>query len=64
MLDAVSKTPTSWNNEEIQLSISVGLCQYDAQASPEDITGRSDQALYLAKQSGKNTVRIFEPSKR
>ncbi len=63
MLDAVAKTPTSWNNKEITLSISVGLCQYDAQATPEDITGRSDQALYLAKQAGKNTVRIFEPSK-
>ena len=63
MLDTVSKTPTSWNNEEIALSISVGLCQHDAQATPEDITGRSDQALYLAKQAGKNTVRIFEPSK-
>jgi diguanylate cyclase (GGDEF)-like protein len=63
MLDAVSKTPTPWNNGEIALSISVGLCQYDAQATPEDITGRSDQALYLAKQAGKNTVRIFENSK-
>jgi diguanylate cyclase (GGDEF)-like protein len=63
MLDAVSKAPTSWNNEEIALSVSVGLCQYDAQATPEDITGRSDQALYLAKQAGKNTVRIFETSK-
>ncbi|MCP4612218.1 MAG: sensor domain-containing diguanylate cyclase [Planctomycetes bacterium] len=63
MLDAVSKTPTSWNNEEIELSISVGLCQYDAQGTPEDITSRSDQALYLAKQAGKNTVRVFDPSK-
>jgi len=63
MLDAVSKAPTSWNNEEIELSISVGLCQYDAQGTPEDITSRSDQALYLAKQAGKNTVRVFDPSK-
>jgi len=58
MLDTVSKTPTSWNNEEIALSISVGLCQYDAQATPEDITGRSDQALYLAKQAGKTFKNI------
>ena len=64
MLDAVSKTPTSWNNEEIKLSISVGLCQYDTQGTPEDITSRSDQALYLAKQAGKNTVRVFETSKK
>jgi len=63
MVDAVAKTPTTWNKEQIQLSISVGLGQYDAGASPEDITSRSDQALYAAKQAGKNTVRIFEPSK-
>ncbi len=62
MVDAVSKTPTPWNKEQIALSISVGLGQYDADASPEDITGRSDQALYAAKQAGKNTVRVFEPS--
>ena len=64
MLDAVAKTPTAWNKEQIPLSISVGLGQYDAGASPEDITSRSDQALYAAKQAGKNTVRIFEPSKK
>ena len=63
MVDAVAKTPTAWNKEQIPLSISVGLGQYDAQSSPEDITSRSDQALYAAKQAGKNTVRIFEPSK-
>ena len=64
MVDAVAKTPTAWNKEQIPLSISVGLGQYDAQASPEDITSRSDQALYAAKQAGKNTVRIFEPSQK
>jgi len=64
MVDAVAKTPTAWNKEQIPLSISVGLGQYDAQASPEDITIRSDQALYAAKQAGKNTVRIFEPSQK
>ena len=64
MVDAVAKTPTAWNKEQIPLSISVGLGQYDAQVSPEDITSRSDQALYAAKQAGKNTVRIFEPSQK
>jgi PleD family two-component response regulator len=42
------------------LSISVGLGQYDAETTPEDITSRSDQALYMAKQAGKSTVRVFE----
>jgi len=61
MVNAVASTPTTWNKEQISLSISVGLGQYDADTNPEDITSRSDQALYTAKQAGKNTVRIFEP---
>jgi len=32
-----------------------------ARTQSEDITSRSDQALYVAKHSGKNTVRAFEP---
>jgi diguanylate cyclase (GGDEF)-like protein len=61
MVDAVAKSPTNWNKEQIPLSISVGLGRYDPDTTPEDITSRSDQALYVAKQAGKNTVRIFEP---
>ena len=60
MVDAVANSHTTWQKEHIQLSISVGLGQYDAETTPEDITSRSDQALYMAKQAGKNTVRIFE----
>ncbi|HUV62379.1 MAG TPA: sensor domain-containing diguanylate cyclase [Sedimentisphaerales bacterium] len=61
MVDAAAGSPIVWNKEQIPLSISVGLGQYDADTTPEDITSRSDQALYTAKQAGKNTVRIFEP---
>lgn len=62
MVDMVANSPITWKKEQIKLSISVGLGQYDADSSPEDITSRSDEALYTAKQAGKNTVRIFEPS--
>jgi diguanylate cyclase (GGDEF)-like protein len=64
MVSAVAGTPTTWKKELIPLSISVGLGQYDADANPEDITSRSDQALYSAKKAGKNTFRIFEPSRK
>jgi len=64
MVDAVAKSPITWKKEQIPLSISVGLGQYDADTSPEDITSRSDEALYVAKQAGKNTVRIFEPAEK
>jgi diguanylate cyclase (GGDEF)-like protein len=64
MVDAVANSPMNWNKDKIALSISVGLSQYDADNTPEDITSRSDQALYAAKQAGKNTVRIFEFMKK
>jgi len=64
MLETVGNSPITWKREQIALSISVGLGQYDADTSPEDITSRSDEALYTAKQAGKNTVRIFEPCKK
>ncbi|MFH1719125.1 MAG: sensor domain-containing diguanylate cyclase [Planctomycetota bacterium] len=63
MVDAVANSPTTWSREQIPLSISVGLGQYDPDTTPEDITSRSDHALYMAKQAGKNTVRIFEPAR-
>jgi diguanylate cyclase (GGDEF)-like protein len=64
MVKAVAQSPTTWRKEQIQLSISVGLGQYDADTNPEDITSRSDQALYIAKQAGKNTFKIFDPHKK
>jgi diguanylate cyclase (GGDEF)-like protein len=63
MVGSVSDSPITWKKEQITLSISVGVGEYDGQSSPEDVTSRSDQALYTAKQAGKNTVRIFEPAR-
>jgi diguanylate cyclase (GGDEF)-like protein len=62
MVEVVASSTLTADEQEIPLSISVGLGQYDCHTRPEDITSRSDQALYTAKQAGKNTVRIFEPS--
>jgi diguanylate cyclase (GGDEF)-like protein len=63
IVDAVARLPVVWQRTEIPLSISIGVGQYDADANPEDITSRSDEALYCAKQSGKNTVRVFQPAR-
>lgn len=62
MVDVVANSPIKWNKEQIDMSVSIGLGQYDADTSPEDVTSSSDKALYVAKQAGKNTIRIFEPS--
>ncbi len=64
MVEAVASAPVVWKKKQLALSISVGLGQYDADTTPEDITSRSDQALYTAKQVGGNAVRIFEHSEK
>lgn len=64
MVNIVSGSPVVWRKEEIPISISVGLGQYDSEDSPDDIASRSDQALYAAKQAGKNTFKIYQPRKK
>ena len=59
MIGEVSQTPIIWEREKIQLFISIGVGQYEGDMRPEDITHHSDEALYAAKQAGKNTVRVF-----
>jgi diguanylate cyclase len=61
IVETVARYPVVWQRIQIPLSISVGVGQYGCDTNPEDITSRSDQALYNAKQSGKNTVRVFQP---
>jgi diguanylate cyclase (GGDEF)-like protein len=64
MVNVVAGTSVVCKKDEIPISISVGLGQYDAEDSPDDIASRSDKALYAAKQAGKNTVKIFGSRKK
>ena len=60
MINEVSNFPVIWERQKIQVSISVGIGQYDSEMCSDEITRRSDEALYAAKQAGGNTVRVFE----
>lgn len=64
MVEAVSKMSVVYKNETVKISISVGVGRYDSDSNPEEITNRSDQALYTAKQAGKNMVKVFEECKK
>jgi diguanylate cyclase (GGDEF)-like protein len=59
MVDKVSERPILWEDTELSLSVSVGVGEYQVDATPEKIMRCSDKALYAAKESGKNTVRVF-----
>jgi diguanylate cyclase (GGDEF)-like protein len=58
MITIVSGSHITVNKEQVPLSISVGIGQYDADDTPDEITSRTDKALYSAKQAGKNTFKI------
>lgn len=61
MVGMVKGTPMVWERYRIDLSISVGVGQYDAESGIADVTKATDQALYAAKQAGKGQVKIYEP---
>jgi diguanylate cyclase (GGDEF)-like protein len=63
MVSMVSATPAIWDHHKLDLSISVGVGQFDSSHSPGDVTRATDEALYAAKQAGKNQVRVFNASK-
>jgi diguanylate cyclase (GGDEF)-like protein len=62
MCKMVAETPIMWDGEKLNTSISVGVGQYDATMGPGDVTKATDQALYAAKQAGKNNVKVFKPA--
>lgn len=62
MVHMIADSAMTWDQHEIQLSISVGVGQYNANTCSDDVTKATDQALYAAKQAGKNTIKVFQPA--
>ncbi len=45
-----------WNEEELKITMSFGLCQFDESKNLEDCIKKADDALYSAKSKGRNCV--------
>ena len=60
MVSDVAKSTVMWEKQKLDLSISVGVGQYDSASCPEHVTKQSDEALYAAKRAGKNTVKVSQ----
>ncbi|MCF7973365.1 MAG: diguanylate cyclase [Phycisphaerae bacterium] len=60
MVQVVSSRPAIFQGQKIPLSVSIGVAEYDSNCNPEEVANRADKALYNAKESGKNTVVVFE----
>lgn len=58
----VAATPLQLDGEAIAMTVSVGIATMDAHdAEWEDILHRADEALYHAKQHGRDRVCVFDP---
>ncbi len=60
IVNAVSQSTLRWESQKLNMSVSAGVGQYDSTFNPEDITKSVDEALYCAKQAGKNTVKAYD----
>ncbi len=50
------------DGHEINISVSIGIALFPlAEASTDQLLQKSDVAMYEAKKSGRNTIRIFQP---
>jgi diguanylate cyclase (GGDEF)-like protein/PAS domain S-box-containing protein len=64
ILDALAQ-PFMVRNKGVHISASIGITLYpqDAQ-TPENLLGNADQAMYVAKNSGRNRFSFFTPGMR
>jgi diguanylate cyclase (GGDEF)-like protein len=53
--------PAAPTAPRITVSIGLGCATRDSHHSPARLIAEADQALYVAKQEGRNTTRIFQP---
>lgn len=62
LLKSVSD-PVRVNNVELNISVSIGVTFYPDDKSDADMMIRhADQAMYMAKQTGKNRYHVFDPA--
>jgi diguanylate cyclase (GGDEF)-like protein len=50
----------NYQNQQITVTVSIGACQYcDEMSSKEELLGKTDEALYKAKNSGRNKTVLY-----
>lgn len=62
MRQHVESTPVDINGLPVRMTVSIGIAAIDANAGVEISIGQADSAMYAAKQSGRNQVKLWGPS--
>ena len=64
MLEACRLDAEGCVGTEVPIAVSIGVAQWtrDMGPFPELVIGAADQALYAAKNEGKNRCAVYEPS--
>jgi len=61
LIETIKKKPCIYSGIKLNVTISVGICKYTSVSSNmEKIVKMADEALYLAKQNGRNQVCVAE----
>lgn len=61
LMDHISASPLSWEDEQIPLSITVGVALVEPGETAEQWFERADRALRAAKRQGKGSVGLAQP---
>lgn len=57
---AIALSPFNFKGERVDVTLSFGVAEIQPNDDPESLFTRADQALYLAKQQGRNQTQIIE----
>jgi diguanylate cyclase (GGDEF)-like protein len=57
---AVEASPVKTDKESVPVTISIGVAEYQSDEEQEHFIERADKALYEAKQSGRNCVKVAQ----
>ncbi|WP_417225949.1 GGDEF domain-containing protein [Amphritea sp.] len=55
---AIAKSPFNFHGEPVQITLSLGLTEVQAEDSIDNLFGRADKALYTAKRKGRNRIEL------
>jgi diguanylate cyclase (GGDEF)-like protein len=56
--DLIQSLATKYKEERVHITVSIGTAEYEAGETKEEFINRVDDALYQAKENGKNKVKL------